>query len=293
MATNKRSHYIAFGSGNDEIASAFIQTHTNKKKDNTNVDEYTILVVQNKDGCNIVSEIKMHWKDFKPEYPSDSDDYDAEDYDPYDVPNINEKRLKALFPQLVTYHVSISNSLQSIEHYAFRNCTSLSSITFPKSLQSIGDCAFRNCTSLSSITLPNSIQSIGNCAFSKCTSLSSITFPNSLQSIGSWAFRNCTSLQKLTVSKSTLQKNSQWFRHITQHNRNVVLNISDQETRTCIICNDDTTVNVVFTKCLHVSVCVTCCVRGKYLFHGDALVSCPICRTKQKSSEVKLVTHTT
>ena len=251
MATNKRSHYIAFGSGNDEIASAFIQTHTNKKKDNTNVDEYTILVVQNKDGCNIVSEIKMHWKDFKPEYPSDSDDYDAEDYDPYDVPNINEKRLKALFPQLVTYHVSISNSLQSIEHYAFRNCTSLSSITFPKSLQSIGDCAFRNCTSLSSITLPNSIQSIGDCAFEGCislssitlpnllksignyafdgcTSLSSITFPNFLQSIGYSAFQNCTSLQKLTLSKFTLQKNSLMIIKFIQNNRNVAIDISDE-----------------------------------------------------------------
>jgi hypothetical protein len=59
---------------------------------------------------------------------------------------------------------------------------------------SIGEKAFRNCTSLTSITIPESVTSIGDYAFGGCTSLSSITIPGSVTSIGKYTFRNCTSL---------------------------------------------------------------------------------------------------
>ena len=45
------------------------------------------------------------------------------------------------------------------------------------------DGAFRNCTTLTSITLPQGIQYIGYRAFSNCINLSSITIPNSLIAI--------------------------------------------------------------------------------------------------------------
>ena len=87
----------------------------------------------------------------------------------------------------------------SIGEYAFRNCTSLTSITIPDSVTSIGYYAFAYCTSLASVTIPESVTSIGSYAFYNCTSLTSVTIPESVTSIGSYAFRYCTSLESITI----------------------------------------------------------------------------------------------
>ena len=90
----------------------------------------------------------------------------------------------------------------SIGNYAFRDCTSLTSITIPDSVASIGESAFRGCTSLTSVTIPDSVTSIGWGAFYGCTSLTSITIPDSVTSIGNYAFRDCTSLTSVTIPNS-------------------------------------------------------------------------------------------
>ncbi len=64
---------------------------------------------------------------------------------------------------------------------------------------SIGDDAFRNCTSLTSITIPDSVISIGDYAFSYCTSLTSVSLGDSITSIGVGAFFSCTSLTEINV----------------------------------------------------------------------------------------------
>ena len=76
------------------------------------------------------------------------------------------------------------DGITKIRSYAFRDCTSLTSVTIPNSVTSIGDSAFRNCSSLTSITIPNNVTSIRDSAFSQCTSLTSVTIPNSVTSIG-------------------------------------------------------------------------------------------------------------
>ncbi|MDD7292821.1 MAG: leucine-rich repeat domain-containing protein, partial [Clostridiaceae bacterium] len=58
----------------------------------------------------------------------------------------------------------------------------------------IGDYAFRDCTSLTSVTIPDSVTSIGRDAFYRCTGLTSITIPDSVTSIGKDAFLGCTGL---------------------------------------------------------------------------------------------------
>ena len=68
----------------------------------------------------------------------------------------------------------------SIGAYAFRSCTSLTSITIPDSVESIGYAAFNGCTSLTSVTIGNSVTSIGRNAFNGCTSLTSVTLPKLL-----------------------------------------------------------------------------------------------------------------
>lgn len=68
--------------------------------------------------------------------------------------------------------------------------------------KSIGSSAFKDCTSLKSVTIGNSVESIGSYAFENCTSLKSVTIGNSVESIGSYAFKNCTSLRSATLKNT-------------------------------------------------------------------------------------------
>ena len=86
---------------------------------------------------------------------------------------------------------SITYSVTSIRHSAFRECTGLTSVSIPNSVTSIGNFAFRECTGLTSVAIPNSVTSIGDYAFSYCHSLTSVTIPNSVTSIGESAFSSC------------------------------------------------------------------------------------------------------
>ena len=70
----------------------------------------------------------------------------------------------------------------------------------PNSVTSIGEEAFRNCSSLSSVTIPNSVTSIGGWAFDGCSSLTSLTLPNSLTTIGSCVFNQSNDLS-IVISK--------------------------------------------------------------------------------------------
>ncbi len=95
---------------------------------------------------------------------------------------------------------TIPNSVTSIDHMIFYNCTGLTSVTIPNSVTGIGNWAFSQCYSLTSITIPNSVTSIGKEAFSYCYSLTSIMIPSSVTSIGDRAFSGCTGLTSIAVA---------------------------------------------------------------------------------------------
>ena len=100
--------------------------------------------------------------------------------------------------------VTIPDSVTSIGKYAFYNCSSLTSITIPNSVTSFREYAFYNCSSLTSITIPNSITSIRDYFFYGCSSLTSITIPESVTIIGDWAFENCSSLTSITIPDNVI-----------------------------------------------------------------------------------------
>ena len=96
----------------------------------------------------------------------------------------------------------IPNSVTSIGNWAFKCCSSLTSITIPNSVKSIGEEAFSGCSSLTSVTIPNGVKSIGDEAFELCTSLISVTIPRSVTHIGNGAFGDCSSLASTTIPNS-------------------------------------------------------------------------------------------
>ena len=99
----------------------------------------------------------------------------------------------------------------SIGSSAFKDCTSLTSITIPDSVTTIGNNAFSGCTNLTSATIGNSVTSIGSSAFKDCTSLTSVTIPDSVTSIGDNTFNGCSKLKKIEIPDSVTYIGSKAF----------------------------------------------------------------------------------
>lgn len=98
----------------------------------------------------------------------------------------------------------IPNSVNSIGHSAFEDCTELKSIEIPNSVISIGYDAFRGCYQLSSITIPNSVTILSSGILAKCENLTSIILPNSITEIGAEAFYECSRLTNIIIPNSTI-----------------------------------------------------------------------------------------
>jgi len=111
--------------------------------------------------------------------------------------------------------ITIPDSVTSIRDYAFSGCTSLTSITIPNGVTKIGDYAFGGCTSLTSITIPNGVTKIGEAAFGGCTSLTSVTIPDSVTNIRTATFEECTSLTSITIPDSVTSIGSYAFKNCT------------------------------------------------------------------------------
>ncbi len=91
-----------------------------------------------------------------------------------------------MFPKAKT--VTLPETLEEIDDYAFANCASLTKITVPASVEDIDDYAFMNCAALTSITFSNGLKSIGDGAFSGCISLTKINLPDTIRSLEPTAF---------------------------------------------------------------------------------------------------------
>ena len=108
---------------------------------------------------------------------------------------------------LEAYHgteaqVVIPDNVTEIGRGAFKDCTSLISITIPNSVTRIGFYAFYGCTNLSSVIIPNSVVKIGEGAFISCSSLTSLIIPDSITEIEPFTFNGCTNLTSLIIPDS-------------------------------------------------------------------------------------------
>ena len=105
----------------------------------------------------------------------------------------------------------------SIWSGVFESCTSLTSIEIPASVETIGWIAFRNCTSLQTVTFEkgSKFKTIGSDVFSDCTSLTSIEIPASVEEIRGSAFFGCSSLKTVTFEKGSQLKTVDGFSNCT------------------------------------------------------------------------------
>ena len=111
---------------------------------------------------------------------------------------------------LASVSFEAESQLLNIGPCAFAECSALKAIEIPASCETIEHAAFRNCKSLTIVSfLPNSsLKSINseyaNEAFGNCVSLTSITIPASCEEIGWGAFRGCRSLGNLEFESGSI-----------------------------------------------------------------------------------------
>ena len=94
--------------------------------------------------------------------------------------------------------------METIGWIAFRNCTSLQTVTFEKGskLKTIETYVFY-CTSLTSIEIPASVETIEDQAFEGCSLLATVTFEKGSQLKTVDGFSNCTALTTVDMSACT------------------------------------------------------------------------------------------
>lgn len=99
-------------------------------------------------------------------------------------------------------NLTIANSIENIEAFAFYECYNLTGLTLGTGLLDIGENAFGGCTSLSNLVIPDNVTELGNLAFVNCDALTNLTLGNSLISIGEGTFGYCQALISLTIPSS-------------------------------------------------------------------------------------------
>ena len=95
--------------------------------------------------------------------------------------------------------VSMPDSLTVIEKYAFLNCKSIDKMWIPENVTSIQAYAFTNCENMGNFNIPYGVTEIAELTFSGCKSLREIIIPDSVTIIGKEAFRNCDALTEVEI----------------------------------------------------------------------------------------------
>lgn len=105
-------------------------------------------------------------------------------------------------PALTT--VSLASTIKSLGTYSFTNCSSLSSVSMP-AVDTINHYAFAECDSLSDLTTSSVLKTIGNFAYSGCDGITRLTVSSGTTTIGKYAFYNCRNLTEISIASSVTE----------------------------------------------------------------------------------------
>lgn len=106
---------------------------------------------------------------------------------------------------LTTVRIINDSSYRILPESMFEDCSSLITVTLPQQLQTISNYAFKGCTSLTTVTM-TAVRTIGKEAFSGCTALGvsngtvGLMLPSTVQSIGEDAFLNTLFLSEMKAA---------------------------------------------------------------------------------------------
>lgn len=104
--------------------------------------------------------------------------------------------------------INLSDKLESIENLAFEN-SGLEIIELPETIEIINHYAFKGCANLTDVTIPSKVEYLGNGAFQSCTSLKEVLISGDIMKAQDDAFEDCTAIDAVYYSKdvTTLDKN--------------------------------------------------------------------------------------
>jgi len=117
-------------------------------------------------------------------------------------------------PAQVTYNGKTFNVV-SIGDYAFRDCSSLTSVTIPNSITAIKSYAFYGCSAIANITIPSSVKEIGIGAFEGCAALAQMVLPEGIPVIEDETFYGCSSLRGIVIPSSVTAVGEEAFSRCT------------------------------------------------------------------------------
>ena len=100
-----------------------------------------------------------------------------------------------------------------IDNFAFKSCSSLSTIEISDSISTIGSSAFFDCVALTNVIIGDGVKRIEDLAFSNCCQLTNIIIPDNIEEIGKSVFNNCTSLESITLPFIGASKDGTSYTH--------------------------------------------------------------------------------
>lgn len=93
----------------------------------------------------------------------------------------------------------ISDGIEFLADYTFKDNDSLISITLPSSLKVIGSHSFHNCKNLTDFVIPEGVTNIIVSTFVKCISLQKMVLPSSITDAGFGVFNGCENLTDVSI----------------------------------------------------------------------------------------------